>query len=160
MGYEHIDKEINEILEKSKKYMCLDDAKGLFYLTAARKNLMCMGNDIQEEYVAKEKMSDCITRDVAFKWVSGMENSDGTKGEHWSLDMTNKLRIREGLAEIPEYEFYAIMNMLYSDYGEVADKYNLVGNLNFWLDMAKAWYYDEDAKSCKTSLYREFVTKK
>lgn len=28
------------------------------------------------------------------------------------------------------------------------------------VNMAKAWYYDEDAKSCKTSLYREFVTKK
>ncbi len=162
MGFEHINKEINEILEKSKKYMCLDDAKGLFYLTAAKKNLMCMEDDMPKEHISisKEKMSDCITRDTAFKWVSGMENSDGTKGEHWSLDMTNKLRIREGLTEIPEYEFYAVMNMLYSDYGEVADKYNLVGNLNFWLDMAKAWYYDEDAKSCKTSLYREYVTKK
>ena len=52
MGFEHINKEINEILEKSKKYMCLDDAKGLFYLTAAKKNLMCMEDDMPKEHIS------------------------------------------------------------------------------------------------------------
>lgn len=156
MDLSHLDKEIDCIIEKSKKYMCLDDAKGLFYLTMAKINLLNLSEEKQHESVKIEDM----TREKAFKWVSSMENSDGTKGEHWSLETTNRLRIREGLTDIPEYEFFAIINMLYSDYGEVANKYNLEGNVDFWLDLAKAWYFDKDANKEKTMLYKKYIVKK
>ena len=56
------------------------------------------------------------------------------------------------------YEWYALLNSLYSDYSAVAKKMN-VNTLDFYVCMAKAFLDDPDAVEDKLSAYYEYVVK-
>ena len=58
--------------------------------------------------------------------------------------------------ELPEV--YAVINMIYSDYCEVAQKLN-INNIDFYVCMTKAWLDDKDAGKEKTAKYYEYVVK-
>lgn len=93
------------------------------------------------------------------EWVRQMKNSDGTVGPHWNTE-----QIRMLCEQKPELkgrdlaEVYAVMNMLYSDYGEVIKKHG-AGNIDFYVAMTKAWLDDEDAGPGKTRMYYECIAK-
>ena len=55
-------------------------------------------------------------------------------------------------------EFYATMNMLYSDYGKVFKKHN-AATVQFYVDMAKAFLDDEDAVKDKLAQYYRYVVR-
>lgn len=89
--------------------------------------------------------------DTALGWVSKMENADGTTGGHWSMEQARQAMAQRDIKADP-VEFYAVLNMMYSDYCAVVKKYG-VNQLDFYADLALAWIDDKDAKSGKTALY-------
>ena len=53
--------------------------------------------------------------------------------------------------------WHAIMCTMYSDFCEVAKKYGLGGNAEFYADMAHAWLDDKDAVEDKAAVYYCYV---
>lgn len=58
----------------------------------------------------------------ARKAVMKMENEDGTRGPHWSLEETSALASQYGISlsgKFNRYDWYVALNMVYSDYYKV-----------------------------------------
>lgn len=68
--------------------------------------------------------------------VERMENVDGTHGEHWKKEDTDKLAMQYGIEQ--KCDFYYVMNMLYSDLSKVVR-----GDANTYAEIAKALYFDD-----------------
>ena len=96
-----------------------------------------------------------ITKETATQWVRGMQNEDGTMGAHWSYEQVKQLMAQKGVDCDPA-EFYATINMLYSDYGKVAKKLNII-HPDYWIDMAKAFLEDKDAPEDKLARYYKYI---
>ena len=84
-----------------------------------------------------------FTREDAEKWVSHMENEDGTTGPHWTIAQTDAVANVAGV-HVDKLTFWACLNMMYSDYYSVAAKYGL-DRPEFYADLAKAFLMDKDA---------------
>lgn len=113
----------------------------------ARQHAECLAEILDEE--PGEKLSDWeITR-----WNERMENEDGSVGGHWSLMQTNTYADNIGVRfeHITPKEWNVTMNMMYSDYCRVANKYGS-GMSDFYAYMAKAFLFDKDAPSPKEKL--------
>ena len=91
-------------------------------------------------------------------WVKGMKNADGTAGEHFKEDHTNLMRANH-CPGCDKTEFYAAVNMMYSDYCEVAKRMG-VDNPDFYACMAKAFLLDKDAGKGKIGKYMKHVAGK
>ncbi len=98
-----------------------------------------------------------FNKEMAMEWTSQMENADGTKGPHWTMDQVKTVMAQHKIQCDP-YEFYAALNMVYSDYGAVAKKMN-VNTMDFYVCMAKAFLDDPDAGDEKLARYYEYVVK-
>lgn len=94
---------------------------------------------------------------MAREWTSMMENEDGTKGPHWTIDQTKKVMEQRGLRCDP-YEFWAVINSIYSDDVAVAKKHG-VNKMDYYVDRAIAWLEDKDAQDDKAGRYFEFIVK-
>jgi hypothetical protein len=129
------------------------NVENLAFLTWLYNNLEKIDFPEEEDYIP-------ITDDVAKRWVSRMKNTDGTMGEHWTMAQTTSVMQSKGVEHISEPLFYVVMNMLYSDYYKVAEKHGVANDIDFWVDMACAWLYDDDVHRNKTSLYYEHIVKK
>ena len=92
----------------------------------------------------------------AQEWVGKMENEDGTHGAHWTIDQVKQVIAQKKL-DCDPVQMWAAMNMVYSDYYKVAKKHGVGGNLDFYVDMAKAFLDDKDAVPSKISAYYEYV---
>ena len=103
-----------------------------------------------------------ITLEEAREWVRGMHNTDPQRphGEGWSVDEVREIAKAKGMPTKGQevVDLYAAMNMMYSDYYEVAKKFGCA-NDEFFLCMALAFIEDEDAEEEKVSRYYEFITK-
>lgn len=87
-----------------------------------------------------------------------MENEDGTKGPHWSFEQAKQVMAQRGI-ECDPAEFWAALNMIYSDYVKVAKKFNVGSNIDFYVDMAKAFLDDKDAGPDKLAKYYQYVVR-
>ena len=99
-----------------------------------------------------------MDRGTAEQWVRHMENADGSTGEHWTYDQTTQVMKQRNIDCEPA-EFYAAMNMLWSDYGKVAEKFG-VSNVEYWAELSKAFLMDKDAEDDKLALYYECIVRK
>lgn len=95
---------------------------------------------------------------TAEAWTREMRNADGTHGAHWTMDKTTEEMRKRGI-ECDPVEFWAAMNMLYSDYCKVFERNN-VANMALYCDLAKAFLDDEDAVKGKLMAYYECVVAK
>ena len=98
-----------------------------------------------------------LTPELAKEWTSHMKNGDGTTGAHWPMEQTKQLMQQRNISADP-VEFFAVLNMVYSDYCNVAKKHN-VHNIDYYIDVAKAWLDDKDAVPDKAAAYYECVVK-
>lgn len=98
-----------------------------------------------------------LTPELAKEWTAHMKNGDGTTGAHWTMEQVKQLMQQRGINADPA-EFFAIFNSAYSDYYPVAKKHN-VNNVDFYIDIAKAWLDDKDAVPDKAAAYYEYVVK-
>lgn len=84
-----------------------------------------------------------FNKSLAHCAVDGMQNVDGTCGEHWTCEQTKSLLDGNRLT-INEWDFYYLMNMLYSDYQEI-----LGSDATNYVKMALAYVNDPDADKGK-----------
>lgn len=141
---EKICKEIENTLEHGRMTsQCVADLAALYY--------------IQGRISGGEHHKD-MDMETARKWVDRMRNADGSTGEHWTLEQTSKV-LRDKDLNCPSMEFYATINMMWSDYAKVAEKFG-VNNLDFWSEMALAFLKDEDAAPDKLARYYDCVVSK
>lgn len=94
---------------------------------------------------------------TAKEWTSMMKNEDGTKGPHWTIEQAKKVMEQRGLRCDP-YEFWAVLNAIYSDDVAVAKKYG-VNKMDYYVDRAVAWLDDKDAQEGKAARYFHHVVK-
>lgn len=94
-----------------------------------------------------------LTKTKAIEWVDGMKNDDGTHGAHWTVEQTTAVAesLDIPLDTISEYCWWATMNMMYSDYVNVAIDYK-VDVPDFYANLAEAFLFDKDAGSPKQKL--------
>ena len=76
---------------------------------------------------------------LAKKAVAEMKNVDGTSGEHWTLDETNRVMEQNGV-KANKYDWYYLLNMLHSDYSEIWNE-----DVSHYVKFAKAYIEDPDA---------------
>lgn len=97
-----------------------------------------------------------FNKEYALNAVQGMKNVDGTVGQHWDLDQTTAAAKQAGIIfnTYNEYDFYYVLNMLYSDY------FNIFGNdSNTYIQLALAWLNDPDVPEGKAWRYYKKVVK-
>ena len=99
-----------------------------------------------------------LTLEDAKRWTSKMQNADGTKGCHWTLEQTQDVAKQRNITCDPN-DFWAVMNMMYSDYCQVAKRQS-VDTPGFYADMAKAFLEDTDAADGKAYLYWNCIADK
>lgn len=98
-----------------------------------------------------------FTEADAREWTARMENTDGSTGPHWPMEQTTAVMVSKGYHFDPAV-WYAAMNMVYSDYFNVAKKHG-VNSVEFYADMAEAFLDDKDAggPAEKISAYYHYV---
>ena len=106
---------------------------------------------------AQGKVMGKLDKKLADEWVNSMLTADGYKGKRWSQEQAKQIMTQHSINCDP-LEFYVVMNMMYSDYGKIAEELGM-DNADFYAKMAKAFLDDEDAREGKLMLYYECVTK-
>lgn len=130
-----VEHDIEELLEHGG--LTMRNLEEFNALSWARKNLADMPCHFDEE--------------TARAWVAKM-----TPAARWDMAQTTAVMQSKGYNHRP-CEFWAVMNMLYSDYGKVMTKYG-ADKPEIWADMADAWITDPDARGHKTGrYYRDIV---
>lgn len=99
-----------------------------------------------------------MDRATAKKWVSQMQNADGSTGGHWSMEQTSQILRQRGYQHGQE-EWYAILNAMYSDYCRTAKQFG-VDNVDFYASMAHDWLDDDDAREGKAERYYCYIVEK
>lgn len=103
------------------------------------------------------KRYEDLNKDVADEWSRRMKNADGSPSPHWTFEQVKQLANQKPeLRNINPVELYAVMNMLYSDYCEVAKKFG-VAHADFFSLLAAAFIEDDDARDHKVSRYYECI---
>ena len=148
-----------ELLETIRKYgeMPINPARANFLANCwASYNALCMICG-EGEAVSYDHDEEPLTKNLAVRWVASMENADGTHGGHWSMEQTEQLRKQKNI-DCDAVAFYAAVNMVYSDYCKVAEKFG-VNSADFCACMAKAFLDDKDAMPNKLARYYHGIAK-
>lgn len=91
-----------------------------------------------------------VDEHTAKRWVQKMSG-----GEHFKPEQAEQMRTTH-CPDCEKWEFYVVVNMLYSDYGEVAKKLNM-DRADYYANMAKAFLEDQDAAPHKLQRYMEAI---
>lgn len=120
------------------------------HTTTSEKGMIGFGDN--------SKAEKKLNRDKAEKWVRRMRSADH-HGGMWTLADAKELAKCYELEDEQELtDFYAALNMVYSDYAEVAKEFG-VDDEAFYAALACAFLYDEDGKapSEKLAAYYTYV---
>lgn len=99
-----------------------------------------------------------LTEEMAHEWMHGLQNEDGTKGPHWTMDQVKQVMSQRGVQADP-LKMWVAMNAEYSDRCEVNKKHG-VNKIDFYFDSALAfWLKDKDAVDDKEAAYFMYVVK-
>jgi hypothetical protein len=109
-------------------------------------------------HISEKEEAEPLTETRVEKWVRSMTNEDGTKGAHFGRDQAELLR-NAHCPNCDKLEFYAVINMMYSDYCKVAKQMN-ADRPEFYAHMAKAFLEDKDAEPDKLALYMQYIAGK
>ncbi len=96
----------------------------------------------------------------ARKAVSKMENEDGTRGPHWSVEETTALASQYGInlgSRFNRYDWFVALNMVYSDYYKVIISMTNSNSTKHFVELAKAWINDKDIDEGKMWYYYIYV---
>ena len=74
-----------------------------------------------------------ISEDIAKEWVESMNPK-----AIWTMEDTTTVKTKYNV-DIPEVEFYVLMNMMQSDYMDI-----VAGEVDKAVKMSMDWYFDED----------------
>lgn len=121
-------------------------------------NAICQWSEDEQPKKKSVSASGSMTLETAKEWTKHMQNEDGSSGPHWSVEQAKQIMAQRNLSLNPA-EFYAALNMIYSDFSSVAKKHGLGGSLDFYVDMAKTFLNDKDAAPNKLSNYYNHIVK-
>lgn len=96
----------------------------------------------------------------ARKAVSKMENEDGTRGPHWSVEETTALASQYGInlgSRFNRYDWFVALNMVYSDYYKVIISMTNSNSTKHFVELAKAWINDKDIDEGKIRKANQMV---
>lgn len=100
-----------------------------------------------------------LTEEMAHEWMHNLQNTDGSKGPHWTMEQIKQVMSQKGIKADP-LELWVAMNASYSDLCALAKKHG-INNIDFYLDYSMAfWLQDKDAVDDKEAAYYMYVTKK
>lgn len=125
---------------------------------SAAYNAMCQWDEEEHPKQKSSPSPEQFSMETAKEWTKNMKNEDGTSGPHWSVDQAKQIMAQRNISLNPA-EFYAALNMIYSDFSPVAKKHGLGGSLDFYVDMAKAFLNDKDAAPNKLFNYYNYIVK-
>ncbi len=91
-----------------------------------------------------------LNEHMARKWVCKMENADGTKGAHWTFEQTEAVKAQKAYT-VDCWDFYAILNMVYSDY------YKQGADVSYYTTLAMQWLSDKDVGHGKALKYYIYI---
>lgn len=102
-----------------------------------------------------------FTQTEAKKWLSAMENMDGTTGPKYTMEQTNALAKQVGVVfdKFKDYEWNVVVNMMYSDYCETAKHFG-VDKPEYYAHLAKNFLFDDDSVDAHEKImayYNEIV---
>ena len=125
-----------------------------------------MDDDYESDKHHKEGRSDYkydrMDQHTAEMWVAEMEGTDPAHpmGAKWTPDQVKPFAQKYGFPTEGEkfWEFYAIMNAMYSDAFDTAKEFNVV-RPEFFASLAKGWLNDKDAVPNKAQVYYECIVK-
>lgn len=100
-----------------------------------------------------------LDHEKAKEWVASMQNEDGSRGAHWTMEQTRQIQNQKGLASLDPMRFWVTMNMMYSDYCSVFEKAG-ISKPDLYADLAKAFLMDKDAHKDKLDRYWFYVVKR
>ena len=126
----NIEKEIYHIIEH--KPMTRENLEAFVLLSRAMKYM---------KHVHRQ-----FTEEDSKEWVSHMNPP-----ARWTMEQTTAVMHQRGYDHKP-CEFYAVMNMLASDYGKTMAKYN-ADRPEIWADLAHDWIDDKDVPDNKVGKY-------
>lgn len=105
-----------------------------------------------------------FNEECALKAVSKMENEDGSRGEHWSLEETTSIANQYGInlkgEKYNKYDWYVALNMIRSDYYRAVVTMTSSDHIKYFVELAKAWLNDEEIANMVRQNYNEFKAKK
>jgi hypothetical protein len=87
-----------------------------------------------------------FTKETAYYAVSNMKNKDGSIGEHWSRETTDRVLESRGY-EFNHCDWYYVLNMMYSDY------YKSGRSDDTYIELAYDFLSDEDGPKDKAKKY-------
>lgn len=135
-------------------------------LTLGRAQEACVYADAicaMERLHGREEAPEPFDRETATRWAEHMQNADGTVGPHWTMDQTSAVADASGIPhDIPRWAWGVTMNMMYSDYYDVARKFG-VNVPEFYAELARAFLMDKDGPGPEEKLcayYRCIVKQK
>ncbi len=138
---ERLEHEIKEYMEKPVSERSLSALSGMVECWKHLDEFSSLACHSKEDFDAEK----------AENWNKHMVNTDGTIGGRWAVDQTSPAASSHGVVfgeEISPYCWNVVMNMMYSDYGQVATKYG-VASVDFFADMSRAFLMDADGGSPK-----------
>lgn len=107
--------------------------------------------------------AEALTRDDIMMWYSRMQNEDGSRGAHWTVEQTDTIAAALGVTyeHISAWCWNATMNMMYSDYYGTAAKFG-VCTPEFFGELAKEFLFDKDggAPAGKLAAYYHSIVKR
>lgn len=117
-------------------------------------------HDYANEKTATSKIHEArpveeLSADMVMELAAKMENEDGSHGPHWTMEQIKNVMAQKGITADPA-DFYLAMNMMYSDYYNVAKRMNM-NNTEFYASMAKAFLDDKDGGKDKLMKYFRYV---
>lgn len=96
-----------------------------------------------------------FNEECALKAVSKMENEDGSRGEHWSLEETTSIANQYGInlkgEKYNKYDWYVALNMIRSDYYRAVVTMTSSDHIKYFVELAKAWLNDKDIEDRTTT---------
>lgn len=122
----------------------LSDCRGAY-------KAMCLAEEYGPSESKGSEDTPHFSPQMAVEWASGMINSDGTRGPHWSIEKTRELQ-KQFSIDCDEFKFWVVINSLYSDFKEALSANN-ASNLETYASLAQAWLNDKDAVPEKVAAY-------
>lgn len=95
---------------------------------------------------------------MAEEWMRSLQNEDGTRGAHWTMDQAKQV-LNQRKINCDPLEFWVALNVMYSDYAPVFKKHGVGERVDIYADMAKAFLDDKDAAPDKLAAYYQHVVK-
>ena len=153
---EYIDKLHQEMHKVMEKPVTLGSAEEV----AVYADAICLLHKLSGDHFRESTKMIEFTEDDAKAWTANMQNADGSTGPHWTMEQTSVFSDARGIDhDIPRLVWGVAMNMMYSDYYDVAMEFG-VNRPEFYAALAKAFLMDKDGPEPEEKLcaYYKHIT--